>query len=365
MADAYYAVATGAVRAPSVDLCAPSPAPSRAGRTVLLCLAVGAASQGLYWLLTRDSAVEPEAAVRYAFVTTLGVYAVVAALVSRAVRHRLDWRATPLSLLAGLSLGGGLAYLLLRGDTTAGDPRLALMVSEGSFANIAATVLIAVVAAPLCEEVLFRGLLLSSMLESQGRRFAVWVSALAFAAWHLNPGAMPYYTLFGVVFGALYLKRGLVCSIAAHAAFNGTLVVAAIAYATGPGVTVRSDGLVLTAPPGWHHAGDGLHLRGPSAGEVLVQVFPPSLRLDPDVALERLTSGALDSADFTVRPETASALRLPVGDAIRVRVRTGGRDGDVVLFTANGRVYAVELLSGGSPRVRADFAEMLHDLRVA
>lgn len=347
--------------APLLDL-TPVPDRSHAVRTTALCIAAGAASQGIYWLLTRNVAVEPEAAVRYAFVTTLGVYAVVAAILLHAVPTPLDWRAGAWSVPIGLGLGGGLAYVLLRGDATnAGDPRLALMVSEGSFANIAATVVIAVVAAPLCEEVLFRGLLLRS-IELSGRRKAVWLSAVAFAAWHLMPMAMPYYTLFGAVFGALYLRRGLACSIAAHAAFNGMLVVVAVGQAFGPGVTVSGDGLVVAAPPGWHATG-GLDLRGPSGAQVLVQVLPDEYGIDPDLAAEHLSGYTGGDGRFEV--DHARAVRLPIADAVRVRVHRDGRDGELVIFTAGSRVYGVELLSGGSPRVRADFDKMLRDLRLA
>lgn len=364
--DAYFAVA---VPARAVDLLPEEPPRPRVTKTVLGCIAVGAACQAAYLLLTRD--VEAEAAIRYAFVTTLAVYVVVAAVLVRAARG-LHWRnpglpALGLSVATGLGLGAGLAFFLLRGDLVSnpGDPRLALMVSEGAVSHIVATVLIAVVAAPLCEEVLFRGLLLGSLAPSS-RRVAVWVSAFAFAAWHLSPKALLYYSLFGALFGALYLRRGLVCSIAAHAAFNGTLVLAATAYALGPGVTVSGSGLVLSAPPGWHVAEEGgLHLRGPSAGEVRVEVVPGFESLDLDTVADRIASGVLDSDVFGVLPETARTVSLPVGEAVRVRVRYDGRDGDVVLFAARGRVYAVELLSGGSLRVRADFEEILRDLRLS
>ena len=302
---------------------------------------------------------------RYAFVTTLLAYAAVAALLVTSLRHRLDWRLSARNVAGGAALGGGLAYVLLRGDlTAAGDPRLALLVSEGTLPHVLATLLIAAVAAPVCEEVLFRGVLLSSLAE-RSRRIAVWASAVGFAVWHLSLPDLPYYTLFGVVFGALFLRGGLACSVAAHAAFNGTLVAAAIAYALGPGVTVTGSDLTLRAPPGWHRAdGGGLHLRGPSAGEVRVDLVNGVASLDLDGAVARIENGALDGGGYRVLPGTARTLRLPAGDAVRMRVANNGRDGDVVILAAGGRVYAVELLSGGSPRVRSDFEKMLRDLRV-
>lgn len=363
MADAYFAVTAGPAAYAGLQ---PDPQPrprvARALVTVLACIGLGLLGQEIYASLTAGG-VEPAEAVRYAFVTTLGTYVLVAAVLVGTVKERLRWDVTPVSLAIGAAFGGGFALVLLGGDVSATDPRLALLVSEGSFAHIAATVLVAVVAAPLTEEVLFRGLMLESLAD-RSRRLAVWASGFAFAAWHLTPAAMVYYTLFGAVFGALYLRRGLACSAAAHAAFNGTLVVAAVLYALGPGVTVTASGLVVTAPPGWHAAGPGLDLRGPSASQVVIQAVPDSPEVAPAEMLRRIVEGDVEGGWVTVDESTARMVRLPVGEAMRVRVSTAGRDGDLVMFPANGRTYVVALVSGGSPRVRADFDKILRDLRV-
>jgi membrane protease YdiL (CAAX protease family) len=368
--DAYYAVATAPARPPVTDLLAGVPKAPRASRTVLACIGVGALAQGLFWLLTRSPSVEPEAAIRYALVTTLGVYCVVSVVLVRHVASenvRLAWRGTwPawLCVLTGLASGGLLALGLLHGHLsgTPGDPRVAMLVSEGDVPHVLLTVLLVVVLAPLTEEVLFRGLLCESL--SGNRRFAVWVSAAAFAAWHLSPKALVYYTLMGAFLGGLYLRRGLAGSIAAHAAFNGLLAFAAVSYALTPGATVAADGLVVRAPHGWHAVSShDLYLRGPSAGEVHVVRIPGVSSLNPQVAADRLAAGVLDGPGYHVRAETARTVRLPIGMAVRVRVVSDGRDGDVVLFAANGKVYAAELASGGSPRVRKDFETILRDLR--
>lgn len=366
MADAYFAVAAVATgQAPYADLLPaqpPRPGVRRALATVLACIGLAYLSRRLYTDLT-SGPLEPEASIRYALVTTLGVYALVAAVLVYAVRDRLHWRLTPLSLGVGAALGGGLALVMLGGDVSTTDPRIALLVSEASVPNIAATVLVTVVAAPVCEEILFRGLMLESFLRF-GRRPAVWASGFAFAAWHLMPSSMVYYTLFGTVFGALYLRRGLACSMAAHAAFNGTLTAAAVVYALGSGVTVSGAGLVLTAPPGWHDTGRGLHLSGPSAGQVFVETYRAEEGLDLHRMLDRLVTTPSRTLGFTVRDETARIVKLPVAWSVRARVTSGGRDGELVMFSARGRVYAVTLMSGGSPRVRADFEKMLRDLRL-
>ena len=361
MADAYYAVATGVPGAPYVDLVPDPPSRWRALRLVALCLAAGVASRALYDHVASDPSLEPATTVRYAFATTIGLYAVVAALLVRTVRGRVDWRATPLNALAGAALGGGLAYVLLEGDLAQpGDARVALLVSEASFANVAATVLLTVVAAPLCEELLFRGVLMPSLGDRAGHRLAVWGSALAFAAWHLNAGLMLTYTLFGVLFGALALRRGLACSTAAHAAFNGMLVLAAVTYATGPGVAVRVHDVVLTAPAGWHGLGTTT-LSGPSDARVFVVARHATL--DTRGLADRLAAGTIDTGGLDVDESTARVETLRVGDVVRARYSRGGRDGELAAFVLGGRVYWIELLSGGSPRVRADFDTMLRDLR--
>jgi membrane protease YdiL (CAAX protease family) len=364
---AYYAVATGATYGPAQAALLPEtpvvrPKAGYVVAVVAAAIGIGFLGKQLFAELT-EGGIEPEAAVRYALVTTIGTYVLVAALLVRTLRTRLEWRFTPLSALLGGALGGGIALLVLGGDVSTTDPRLALLVSEATPAHVAATVLVAVVAAPLCEEVLFRGLMLES-LAAVSRRIAVWASGIAFAAWHLNSEAMVYYSLFGAVFGALYLRRGLACSMAAHAAFNGTLVVAAVLYATGPGVTVSGHGVVVTAPPGWHAMpGGDVHLNGPSASEVLL-IPLPGPAVDPSTALRRIVENPA-VASFAIDLATARTVDLPVGPAMRVRVRSEGRDGDFVLFNAHGRPYAVALVSGGSTRARTDFDKILRDLRAA
>ncbi len=371
--DDYFAVATAVPRAvPAADFSAGVPKAPRASRTVLACIGVGALSQAVFWLLTRSPSVEPEAAIRYALVTTLGVYCVVSVVLLRHIGSdgvRLAWRGTwPawLCVLTGLASGGLLAFALLHGHLsgTPGDPRVAVLVSEGDVPHVLLTVLLVVVLAPLTEEVLFRGLLCESL--SGDRRFAVWVSAAAFAAWHLSPKALVYYTLMGAFLGGLYLRRGLAGSIAAHAAFNGLLAFAAVSYALTPGATVAADGLVVRTPHGWHAVSpDALYLRGPSAGEVRIDRIPGVTSLNAETAADRLAAGVLDGPGYHVVAETARTVRLPIGTAVRVRVVSDGRDGDVVLFAVGGRVYAAELVSGGSVRVRRDFETILRDLRAA
>jgi len=82
------------------------------------------------------------------------------------------------------------------------------------------------VIAPVGEELLFRGVLLRSLLRRTAPAAAVWISALVFALVHvlLDPGAgfaVPALLLLGLVSGYRALKTGnLSESILLHAGFN-------------------------------------------------------------------------------------------------------------------------------------------------
>ncbi len=82
--------------------------------------------------------------------------------------------------------------------------------------------LVAVVAAPLSEEVFFRGLIFGAFL-----RWGFWpaaiISALAFSLAHFDPGSIIPFTGVGVIMAWLYWRRGsLWDSITFHLLFNFT-----------------------------------------------------------------------------------------------------------------------------------------------
>ena len=85
-------------------------------------------------------------------------------------------------------------------------------------------VVMAVVLAPVVEELVFRGVLLRAFVARWGLWRGVMVSALAFGLLHLDSlGAVA----FGVVMSMLYMRTGtLLVPIACHAVYNGIIVVA-------------------------------------------------------------------------------------------------------------------------------------------
>jgi uncharacterized protein len=87
--------------------------------------------------------------------------------------------------------------------------------------NIAAGIFAIAIAAPLVEELLFRGLLQNAL----ARRMPIWgailLSSLAFAAVHLQPYAIPGLMSLSIAFGYLYHRTGsLRMNILLHMANN-------------------------------------------------------------------------------------------------------------------------------------------------
>jgi len=92
--------------------------------------------------------------------------------------------------------------------------------------ELALIVLAVSVAAPVCEEFFFRGILLQGLkiprlTQEDASRRAILVSAIIFSAFHLDPVGFVARVELGVVFGWLFLRTGsLWPGILAHAANN-------------------------------------------------------------------------------------------------------------------------------------------------
>jgi hypothetical protein len=81
--------------------------------------------------------------------------------------------------------------------------------------------MLAVVVAPVFEEIFFRGLLVRRMLKQQRPSVAAIVSALLFALAHIDPVNLWMYFLFGWALSWLYIRTGsLVAAIVAHSGAN-------------------------------------------------------------------------------------------------------------------------------------------------
>ena len=82
------------------------------------------------------------------------------------------------------------------------------------------TVLVVGVLAPVCEELIFRKLLLDR-LRPFGDRCAIWVSALAFGLFHMNLYQILYAVALGLIFAGVVIKTGKIWHVMVfHAIIN-------------------------------------------------------------------------------------------------------------------------------------------------
>jgi membrane protease YdiL (CAAX protease family) len=111
---------------------------------------------------------------------------------------------------------------------------------EGPAVEQAAFVAAAVIVAPLCEEIAFRGYLASAFLSRHRPAFAVGASAVIFALIHLDPVRGLALVLLGAVYGWVAWRSGSIWpAVIAHATNNG--IAAALAVAIGGGAGAAEE----------------------------------------------------------------------------------------------------------------------------
>jgi membrane protease YdiL (CAAX protease family) len=354
----------------------------KAAVLVAAAIGLGGVMQLIAVRIAHVSSVEPEALIRYDIVLTIGMYAVVAAMIVSQITPsvRLRWGNGPLAYHVIVGAGVGVAIslvLLVLVSAAAGhmqsDPRLVLLMSEGDPTHIVVTVLIGCVAAPLVEETLFRGLLLESLLP-RGKVLAIVVSAGAFAVWHFMPASLVYYAALGGVLGGLYVTRGLACSLAAHVGFNAVLTVTAILIVLGPSHVVRLGAVDMTAPSGWsvdstaaaQLPAAAVVLVGPDEAQLDVVPGPAVAGVSADVIAERVRNGDLPlTPDLALQTASPRVVSTPVGGVVEVGFRVDNQQGTLALLTTAGQSYELVFVSAGSERADAGFQQMLASLRAA
>jgi membrane protease YdiL (CAAX protease family) len=91
--------------------------------------------------------------------------------------------------------------------------------------------------AGICEEILFRGPIQAGLIRRMPKGFAITITAILFAAAHLDVQGMPLRTLLGLFLGWLVATSGSIFpAMLAHAAYDATaLFVAAWAVTHGAG----------------------------------------------------------------------------------------------------------------------------------
>lgn len=145
---------------------------------------------------------------------------------------RVAWVDVPIGIAAGVAaqLAGNLVLrpVLWLFDYTQSDierPARELSDRAHGFGGVTLLVVVVAVAAPLVEEIFFRGLVLRSLERRMGTALAVVASSLIFGLTHFQLLELPALFLFGVVAALLVLRTGrLGTAMCAHFAFNGLAV---------------------------------------------------------------------------------------------------------------------------------------------
>jgi membrane protease YdiL (CAAX protease family) len=338
-------------------------------RTIATAIGLGVAAIIGVHVIAGDQTTALTRRIGIGIALALGVYVLVALLVARQLGlARVQPRAVegpPVqAVLVGVMAGGGVAVVLgtiislIAGRTTS-DPNFTGVVFEGRLGYVVAIVIIAVLAAPIVEETLFRGLLVES-LRSRGRTAAILGGAVAFSLWHLRPAQLQYYVLMGFLFGFIYWRFGLLGSISAHAAFNGVLVALAFVAVSGTSTVIGNNGVSAQLPGGWKEIHPlfslGIDLAAESpvgAGFLIAHV---KLVTPPGADMPRLPAspppGATNERKVSVSGATATSYETSIK----------GVSAQIVLVPRGSNGYIVTLISGGSERARSQFDSILSSL---
>ena len=87
-----------------------------------------------------------------------------------------------------------------------------------------------VILAPVVEELIFRGVIMSGFMRNYKAGYAIFYSALLFALFHLNPWQFPSTLLLGLILGWVRIRTGsILACISGHAIHNG-LVFLSVEY---------------------------------------------------------------------------------------------------------------------------------------
>lgn len=130
----------------------------------------------------------------------------------------------------------------------------------------------------LCEEVLFRGFVLTGLRRGGGTLMAILVSSILFAVFHLDPNRLLPTFLIGLVLGTIVVRTGSIFpAVIVHLVHNATLLLA-----QRHEDWVRRLGLVDAADlPTWTLLGPALSALV-IGGLLLFATRPPTRRLSPN-----------------------------------------------------------------------------------
>jgi hypothetical protein len=144
----------------------------------------------------------------------------------------------------------------------------------------------------VCEEVTFRGGLLSGLIARRSPRWAIGLSSLVFAVYHLDPVRFPGVLLLGGVYGWLAWRTGSIWpSMLAHAINNGVGVIGLLLVAESgqagadealaPAAALLALGLGLGGLALLERAARGWLPPAPAPSSFLVALAPPDVAPRP------------------------------------------------------------------------------------
>lgn len=142
------------------------------------------------------------------------------------------------AVLWGLALMPTLAVLNLVVHLVFGadeHPQAGLMFDQMSAAQLAVAAAFSVVVVPFAEELVFRGIVLSALLERgpadpvARRRLAIGVSSLIFGLFHVDPLIIPATTALGAAAAMLRLRTGSLWPAVVLHGFNNAVATAVLA----------------------------------------------------------------------------------------------------------------------------------------
>lgn len=351
---------------------------TKANRTVFGIIAANVVIQVVQFAFFVGADVPRATAVKASLFTGLAFYAISALWVlgrSASLKIRPFTGLGPNAAVGaaeGVVVGGVAAVLLVAGlrlitGHPVLDPSTAFLASQGSWGALFLGFVVIVLAAPIVEELVFRGFMAESY-RRHGSRLAIILSAGAFSLAHLSPGQLRYYLIMGVALGVVYWRRGLVGSIATHATFNGVLLAVALAAAHGPAVEHRVAGATMAIPGTYQvhtspFGNDDLVAEGPLGATVeLAHVVVP-VAVSAEELADVFAQGVVPLPDeVTVDARSVVVFDLPAGRAVSLAAEIDGRDGRVVMVPRGGDAWIASYRSDGSAQSSEDFDDMLRSL---
>ena len=166
----------------------------------------------------------------------------------RSLRGRtLGWTLTAIPVILTLSWALGEVYTsIVPVPPGTFDPFGSLL---GTIRGKILVAVLAIVIAPVAEEVFFRGLLQPELERSLGAARGIAVTAFLFAFVHLLPQVLPLHFFLGLAFGfVVYATRSIWSGILLHVANNSLAI---LGLATGERSTAQTTIWEAGPTPGW------------------------------------------------------------------------------------------------------------------